>query len=114
MADTGLDLRQGTLDLLVLKTVSWGPMHGYTIMSRLREATGSELRLEDAALYPALHRLEARGLIDAEWGLSENNRRAKYYRLTGAGRRTLQTEVASWNRYVGLVARVLGASGQGA
>jgi transcriptional regulator len=112
VAASELDLRQGTLDLLVLKTVSGGPMHGYTIMSRLREATASELRLEDAALYPALHRLEARGLIDSEWGLSENNRRAKFYRLTPEGRRTLQAEVRSWNRYVGLVARVLGTDGR--
>jgi transcriptional regulator len=107
-----LDLRQGTLDLLVLKTISAGPMHGYTIMSRLREATGSALKLEDAALYPALHRLEARGLIAAEWGLSENNRRARFYRLTPSGRRALLREVASWERYVRLVARVLGSSGR--
>ncbi|HEX9893185.1 MAG TPA: PadR family transcriptional regulator [Gemmatimonadales bacterium] len=104
-----LDVRQGTLDLLVLKTLSWGPMHGYTIMSRLRHATDSELRLEDAALYPALHRLEARDLIESEWGLSDNNRRAKFYRLTAAGRRALQTETAQWNRYVSLVAKVLRA-----
>ena len=112
MATSELDLRQGTLDLLVLKTVSWGPMHGYTIMSRLRDATDNELKLEDAALYPALHRLEARGLIESEWGLSENNRRAKFYRLTPAGRRSLQAEVLRWNRYVGLVARVLGPEGR--
>ena len=104
-----LDVRQGTLDLLVLKTLSWGPMHGYTIMSRLRHATDNELRLEDAALYPALHRLEARDLIESEWGLSDNNRRAKFYRLTAAGRRALQTETAQWNRYVSLVAKVLRA-----
>ena len=102
-----MDVLQGTLDLLILKTLSWGWMHGYAVLARLREATGQALRVEDAALYPALHRLEERGLIEAEWGLSENNRRARFYRLTPAGRRTLGVEAKSWNRYVELVARVL-------
>src|ERR687891_2595454 len=100
MADREIDLLQGTLDLLVLKALSWDAMHGYNILDWLRRATGGELRIEDAALYPALHRMEARGLIASEWGLSENNRRAKFYRLTAAGRRGLQTEAASWQRYV--------------
>lgn len=107
-----LDVLQGTLDLLVLKALTWGPRHGYAIMSWLRQATRDELRLEDAALYPALHRLEARGLVAATWGLSENNRRAKYYQLTAAGRRALTTETGSWNRYVAMVARVLDSSRQ--
>ena len=102
-----MDVRQGTLDLLVLKSLTWKPMHGYNILEWLRQATGGELRIEDAALYPALHRMEARGLIEAEWGTSENNRRAKYYRLTGEGRSALEAEAASWERYAQLVARVL-------
>src|SRR5690242_3608518 len=84
-----IEVLQGTLDLLVLKALSWDAMHGYNILDWLRRASGAELHIEDAALYPALHRLEARGLIDSEWGLSENNRRAKYYRLTTDGRRAL-------------------------
>jgi PadR family transcriptional regulator PadR len=109
MAGPDVDVLQGTLDLLVLKALSWNAMHGYNILDWLRRATQDELRLEDAALYPALHRMEARGLIDSEWGLSENNRRAKFYRLTTAGRRALRTEAASWKRYVVLMARVLDA-----
>ena len=109
-----MELLQGTLDLLVLKALTWGPMHGYNILGWLRETTEAELRLEDAALYPALHRLEARGLIESSWGVSENNRRAKFYRLTPGGRRALRTETASWQRYVALMAKVLGAAGQSA
>jgi transcriptional regulator len=112
MAADELDVRQGTLDLLVLKSLSGAAMHGYTIMNWLRRITDDELRLEDAALYPALHRLEARALIESEWGVSENNRRAKYYRLTASGRRALQAEVSRWNRYVSLVAKVLRAATQ--
>jgi PadR family transcriptional regulator, regulatory protein PadR len=103
---------QGTLDLLVLKTLTWGPMHGYNILAWLRRATDGELRIEDAALYPALHRMEARGLIASEWGLSENKRRAKFYRLTTAGQRALRAEAGNWTRYVALVARVLNAAEQ--
>jgi PadR family transcriptional regulator, regulatory protein PadR len=112
MARDEMDVRQGTVDLLVLKALTWGPMHGYAILGGLRRATDGELRIEDAALYPALHRLEARGLVEAEWGLSENNRRAKFYRLTAQGRQALRREAASWTRYVGLVARVLNAAEQ--
>lgn len=107
-----LDLVQGTLDMMVLKALTWGPMHGYAVLGWLRRATGNELNVEDAALYPALHRLAARGLVAAEWGLSENNRRARYYRLTAAGRKALATERATWGRYVELVARVLSATEQ--
>ena len=102
-----LDIRQGSLDLLVLKALTWGSMHGYTILSWLRRTTDEELRIEDAALYPALHRMEARGLIASEWGVSENNRRAKFYELTAAGREQLRREVATWTRYTEAVARVL-------
>ena len=112
MAATEVDVMYGTLDLLVLKALSWDAMHGYNILDWLRRATRAELRLEDAALYPALHRMEARGLIASAWGLSENNRRAKFYRLTPSGRKTLQAEAASWQRYVALVARVLAATQQ--
>ena len=106
MADS-LELVQGTLDVLVLKTLSWGPRHGYAIARWLREITDDALSVEEGALYPALHRLERRGLIEAEWGLSENNRRAKYYQLTGAGRRQLRTEAATWARYSAAVTKVL-------
>jgi transcriptional regulator len=112
MATPDVEVLQGTLDLLVLKALSWEPMHGYNILDWLRRATQNELRIEDAALYPALHRMEARGLIASEWGLSENNRRAKYYQLTAAGRRELRAEATSWRRYAGLMARVLDAAQQ--
>jgi transcriptional regulator len=105
-----VDILQGTLDMLVLKTLSWGAMHGYSILAWLRRVTDDELRIEDAALYPALHRMEARGVIESEWGLSENNRKAKYYRLTAAGRRALRAEAESWTRYVRTVGKVMGAT----
>jgi PadR family transcriptional regulator PadR len=107
MRTASIDILQGTLDMLVLKAVSLTPMHGYNVLAWLRQRTDGELLLEDAALYPALHRLEARGLIDSEWGVSENNRRAKYYRLTTAGRRSLRAERDSWTRYVALVAKIM-------
>jgi PadR family transcriptional regulator, regulatory protein PadR len=98
VARNEVDILQGTLDMLVLKTLSWGSMHGYAILGWLRRVTDGELRIEDAALYPALHRMEARGVIEAEWGLSENNRRAKFYRLSRAGRAQLEAEAAQWSR----------------
>ena len=107
-----LELLQGTLDLLVLKALAGVPMHGYSILAWLRATTEGELRLEDAALYPALHRMEARGLIESEWGLSENNRRAKYYRLTAVGRRALRSETETWRRYVAIMTKVLNAAQQ--
>jgi len=93
-----MDLLQGTLDVLILKTLSWEPMHGYAISRWIRHRTDDVLTVEDAALYQALHRLERKGLIESEWGLSENNRRAKYYQLTRAGRRQFGKEVATWGR----------------
>ena len=105
-----VDILQGTLDMLVLKTLSWGPMHGYAILAWLRRVTDGALRIEDAALYPALHRMEARGVIESEWGLSENNRKAKYYCLTAAGRRALRAEAESWTRYVRTVGKVMEAT----
>jgi PadR family transcriptional regulator, regulatory protein PadR len=92
-------LLQGTVDLLILRAPQRGPAHGYSISRWVRDSTEGVLAIEDAGLYQALHRLEARGWIDAEWGLSENNRRAKYYRLTAGGRRQLKSEVSAWKQY---------------
>jgi transcriptional regulator len=107
-----VDLVQGTLDMLVLKALTWGPMHGYSVLAWLRDTTDGDLRIEDAALYPALHRMEGRGLIESDWGLSENNRKAKYYRLTAKGRRELRSEAATWSRYVSVIAKVMAAAEQ--
>ena len=112
MAREPLGLLQGTVDVLILKTLSWSAMHGYGIAQWIGQRSGGDLALEDAALYQALHRLERKGLIASAWGLSENNRRAKFYRLTPPGRRALRSEAASWERYVALVARVLAAAQQ--
>ena len=92
------DLLPGTLDVLILKSVSLGPLHGYAVLARIQQITQGALLVEQGALYPALYRLEHQGLLDAEWGTSENNRRAKYYRLTAAGRKRLREETDSWNR----------------
>lgn len=110
MADTSLELLQGTLDVLILKSLSWGSLHGYAVAELVRERSGQELRVEEGALYPALHRLEKRGLLEAEWGLSENNRRAKFYQLTAAGRAHLRAETQVWKRYAAAVSRVLEAA----
>lgn len=101
------DLVQGTLDMLVLKTLSRGPMHGYGIVEFIQLSSDDILRVEEGALYPALHRLELRGLLAAEWGMSENNRRAKYYRLTAVGRKYLAEEASNWQRLSGAVSRVM-------
>ena len=106
-----LELIQGTLDVLILKTLSWGPRHGYAVARWLLDASDDVLRVEEGALYPALHRLEARGWIESEWGLSENNRRAKYYQLTRAGRQQLRTKSSTWSRYAAAVTKVLAADG---
>jgi PadR family transcriptional regulator PadR len=103
------DLLRDTLDMLVLKTLTRGPMHGYAIAEFIEEATDDVLRVEEGALYPALHRLELRGLVAAEWGVSENNRRARYYRLTAAGRKQLGAESAHWDRMTAAVARIMEA-----
>ena len=104
-----LELLQGTLDLLVLKTLTWGEMHGYGISSRIHEGTAGELQVVDAALYKALHRLERDDLVSSAWGVTENNRRAKYYRLTPAGRARLRAELRGWRRYAAAVERLLEA-----
>ena len=102
-----LDLLQGTLDLLVLKALSWGPAHGYSVARLIRERSDDVFLVEEGALYPALHRLERRGWIDSEWGLSENKRKARFYQLTARGRAQLRAEVATWERYTKAVAGVL-------
>ena len=107
MPTADLDLLQGTLDVLVLKTLSWGPRHGYAVARWIAETTDDALVVEEGALYTALHRLEKRGLVESEWGLSENNRRAKYYQLTAAGRAQLRAEAARWTRYAEAVFKVL-------
>ena len=108
MAQTpDLDLLRGTLDLLILKTLSWGPMHGLAVLRWIEDVSKQKLQIEEGALYPALHRLEVRGLLRSEWGASENNRRAKYYRLTALGRRELAAEAAYWSRVAAAVTRVM-------
>ena len=92
------DLLPGTLDVLILKSVSLGPLHGYAVLARIEQITQGALLVEQGALYPALYRLEHQGLLDTEWGTSDNNRRAKYYSLTAAGRKRLREETDSWNR----------------
>jgi PadR family transcriptional regulator len=109
-----LELLQGTLDVLILKTLSWGPRHGYAVARWLLDTSGDVLRVEEGALYPALHRLEARGWIESEWGLSENNRRAKYYQLTVQGRQQLRAKAKTWGQYAAAVTRVLSADKQSA
>jgi transcriptional regulator len=107
MAHSSLDLLRGTLDLLILRTLITGPRHGYTIAEEILRNSGDELLVEEGALYPALHRLAARGWVESEWGVSDNNRKARYYSLTPAGRRQLKTQTVDWERYVAAVARVL-------
>ena len=102
-----IDSVQGTLDFLILKTLSWGEMHGYAIASWIKVVTEDELSIEEGTLYPALHRLEHRGLIEAEWGVSDNNRRAKYYYVTAEGKKELRARTADWARYTRAVERVL-------
>jgi PadR family transcriptional regulator PadR len=105
--DNAGDLLQGTLDLLILKALARGPLHGYAVAEWIHDSSQDVLRVEEGALYPALHRLELRGLLSAKWGASENNRRAKYYALTSAGERRLAQETEYWRRMSGAVARVL-------
>ena len=106
MADR-LDLPQGTLDLLILKALSLGPQHGWAISERIHQVSRATLQIPQGSLYPALHRLERRGWVVAEWGASDNNRKAKYYELTRAGRKQLESETAAWDRLTSAVALVL-------
>lgn len=107
---TQLDLIRGTLDVLILKSLVWGPLHGYAISSLIRRQTDDALLVEEGTLYPALWRLEHKNLVDAEWGLSENNRKAKFYRLTPEGRRHLRAETKLWEAYSTAVDKMLGAT----
>jgi len=109
-ADPRSDLLQGTLDLLVLRTLAPGAMHGWGIAQRIQQVSGDVLQVQQGSLYPALHRLSRQGLIAAEWGTSENNRRAKFYRLTAAGERRMEAETAGWERFSLAVQRVLEAT----
>ena len=101
------DLVQGTLDLLILRVLALAPMHGWAIAQRIRQMSDDQLRVGQGSLYPALHKLEQHGLIDAEWAPSENNRRAKYYRLTAAGRKALRSETAQWERLSAAISMVV-------
>src|SRR5919206_2347754 len=106
-----LELLRGTLDLLILKTLSWGPMHGLAVLRWIEDVTRRRLTIEEGALYPALHRMEQKGWLDAEWGSTDQNRKAKFYRLTPAGRRQLAAELSKWSRYTEAVGPVIAAGG---
>ena len=112
MAERKIDLLQGTLDLLVLKTLSWGPAHGYSVARWIQELTDDVLEVGEGSLYPALHRLEERGWVESEWRRSENNRKAKFYKLTASGRAQLRAESATWAQFSNAIGKVLQASGQ--
>ena len=107
MADDRLDLPQGTLDLLILKTLALSSQHGWAITERLQQISSDALRVGQGSLYPALHRLERRGWIRAKWGVSENNRKAKYYELTNAGRKQLKAETEAWRKLAAVIGQVL-------
>jgi transcriptional regulator len=109
MDDLDVSLMRGTLDLLILKALSWGPRHGYGVVEWIEQATDAALMVGEGTLYPALHRLERGGFVEAEWGLSENNRQAKYYQLSPAGRRRLQAGTSSWEQFVAVAGRALRA-----
>lgn len=108
-----IELLQGTLDMLVLKALSFGPRHGYGVARWLEDATDDALQVEEGSLYPALARMAKRGWVEREWGVSENNRRARYYCLTDAGRRQLERETANWSAFADVVARVLTTTAEG-
>lgn len=110
MANQRLDLLRGTLDVLILKSLSWGPAHGYSVASAIQRHSDGVLLVEEGALYPALHRLEKKGWLDSEWGVSENQRRAKFYALTAEGRKALARRHRTWDRYSHAVSRVLEAA----
>ena len=114
MEHAELDLVRGTLDLLILKALSWGPMHGLAVLRWIEDTTRAQLQIEEGALYPALHRMEEKGWLDAEWGITERNRKAKFYRLSTRGRKHLAAEVTRWARYTDVVGLVLTARGSGA
>lgn len=111
MTSTELELVRGTFDLILLKTLSWGPMHGLGVVRWIEATTGSRLQVEEGALYPALHRLEQKRWLEAEWGVTDKNRKAKYYRLTDLGRKQLATELSRWSRYTEAMDMILDAKG---
>ena len=110
MTTRELDLLQGTLDVLVLQALSWQPMHGYAVARFIRQGSGQAFNVLDGALYTSLHRMEERGWVESEWGASDKKKRAKFYRLTTAGRRALRAETQTWNDYVAAVGRVMTAT----
>jgi len=110
MKKASLEVVRGTLDVLILRALSWGPQHGYAVSQWIRDRTEEELLVEEGALYPALYRMESKGWIEAEWGSSDNNRRAKFYALTPEGRRRLKQELDTWQRYTQAVSRILSAT----
>ena len=110
MPDEPLSILKGAMDVLILKALSWGPMHGYGVSYWIRQITSEAFDLQEGVLYPALHRLERKRWISSEWGLSENNRRAKYYALTARGRKQLQRELSTWARFSEAVGRVVNAT----
>lgn len=107
-----IDLLQGTLDMLILKAVSLGPLHGYGVLLRIQQISKDRLEIQQGSLYPALYRLEYQGWITSEWGESENNRKAKYYRLSAAGKRRLQAETEKWNRTAEVISGILGTTAE--
>jgi PadR family transcriptional regulator PadR len=107
MARESLGLLQGTVDVLILKTLSWKPLHGYAVADLIRQRSDGDLAVEDAALYQALHRLERKGLVESEWGMTDGNRRARFYSITAHGRKQLRTNFAEQSRYVSALYRVL-------
>lgn len=113
MAPKQSDLLQGTLDMMVLKAVSLGPLHGYGVLLRIQQISGNRLEIQQGSLYPALYRLEHEGWIASDWGQSENNRRAKYYRLTAAGRKRLQSETEKWKHMAEAIGAILSATPEG-
>ena len=110
MDDLDVNLLRGTLDLLILKALSWGPRHGYAVAEWIEYATGDALSVEEGTLYPALHRLERKGWVESEWGISDNNRRAKFYRHTAAGRAQFRAKAPAWHRYADAIAAALRAT----
>ena len=112
MPQPQIDLLRGTLDLLILKTLTWGPAHGYTVARWIQQLTDDVLQVGEGSLYPALHRLEEQGWVASEWRRSENNRKAKFYKLTTAGRAQLRSELDTWSRFAAAIAKVVKASEQ--
>ncbi|MDZ4674551.1 MAG: PadR family transcriptional regulator [Gemmatimonadota bacterium] len=111
MPESSLELLRGTLDLVILKTLSWGPLHGVGVVQWIEAVTHQQLQVEEGALYPALHRLERKGWLEAEWGFTDRGRKAKYYQLTATGRKQLSAELRTWSRYTTAIGRVIAAEG---